>query len=50
MTPRTLREAVQDMRPLDALEYALTAYEAMAGEESAAKPQVGALGCLRCRG
>ena len=36
MTPRTLREAVQDMKPLDALEYALTAYEDIAGEESAA--------------
>lgn len=29
--PVTLRRAVQDMRPLDALEYALNAYEELAG-------------------
>lgn len=29
--PKTLRRAVQDMRPLEALEYALNAYEDLAG-------------------
>lgn len=33
--PHTLRDAVQDMRPLDALEYALDAFEQVAGQTDA---------------